>query len=79
MNKEQQNRFKQLTTLSNAVAATLTQDKPKSQVQPQIRQALIGLHQIHQHLVNDLTDEQAQLLGAYHRLTISMYTYMKHQ
>ena len=72
MNSEIQFRFTQLTNQSNAVAANITKDTPKSQVQPQIQQALIGLHQLHQQLVNDLSDKQAQLLAAYHQLTISM-------
>jgi hypothetical protein len=79
MNKDQQNVFHQLTSQSNVVAANISKDKPKAQVQPQIRQALIGLHQLHQQVVNELTPEQAQLLAAYHRLSISMYSYMKHQ
>ena len=79
MNSETQLRFTRLTNQSNAVAARITKDSPKSQVQPQVRQALIGLHQLYQQLVNELSDEQALLLAAYHRLTISMYTYIKHQ
>jgi hypothetical protein len=79
MNKDQRKVFEQLTNQSNVVAANISKDKPKAQVQPQIRLALIGLHQLHQEVVNELTPEQAQLLAAYHRLIISMYSYMKHQ
>lgn len=79
MRSERQQRFDHLTKRSNEVAARITPEQPKSHVQPQIRQALIGLHLLHQQVVNDLQPEQAQLLAAYHRLTVSMYSYIKTQ